>query len=65
MGGEESYFHSLNVTMLSLMLARAMQLPVQAVQTGIGALMHDIGHKEVPDKIRENRPLDPGRAKLF
>jgi putative nucleotidyltransferase with HDIG domain len=67
MGGEELYFHSLNVTMLSLMLARAMQLPVQAVQTlGIGALMHDIGHKEVSDKIlRKTGPLTQAERNFF
>jgi len=52
MGGEELYFHSLNVTMLSIMMARDLKLPVEVVGVlGIGALMHDIGRKEVPDKI--------------
>lgn len=52
MGGEEQYFHALNVTMLSMMMARDIKLPVEVVgMLGIGALMHDIGRKEVPDKI--------------
>jgi putative nucleotidyltransferase with HDIG domain len=52
MGGEELYFHSLNVTMLSMMMARDLKLPVEVVSLlGIGALLHDIGRKEVPDKI--------------
>jgi len=52
MGGEELYFHSLNVTMLSIMMARDIKLPVEVVSMlGVGALMHDIGRKEVPDKI--------------
>ena len=52
MGGEELYFHSLNVTMLSMMIARDLKLPVEVVGVlGMGALMHDIGLKEVPDKI--------------
>lgn len=52
MGGDELYFHTLNVTMLSMMMARDMKLPVEVVGVlGIGALMHDIGRKEVPDKI--------------
>ena len=52
MGGEELYFHSLNVTMLSIMMARDIKLPVEvALVLGIGALLHDIGRKEVPDKI--------------
>ncbi|WPC68828.1 DUF3391 domain-containing protein [Rhodoferax ferrireducens] len=52
MGGEELYLHSLNVTMLSVMMARDIKLPVEVVSVlGVGALLHDIGHKEVPDKI--------------
>ena len=52
MGGEELYFHSLNVTMLSLMMARDIKLPVEAVQSlGMGALFHDVGRREIPNKI--------------
>jgi putative nucleotidyltransferase with HDIG domain len=52
MGGEELYLHSLNVTMLSIMMARDIKLPVEVVSVlGVGALLHDIGRKEVPDKI--------------
>ena len=51
-GGEDIYFHSLNVTMLSLMIARDIKLPQEAVQPlGMGALFHDIGRREIPDKI--------------
>lgn len=53
LGGEELYFHSLNVTMLSMMMARDLKLPIEVVGVlGVGALLHDIGLKEVPDKIR-------------
>jgi putative nucleotidyltransferase with HDIG domain len=52
LGGEELYFHSLNVTMLALMIARDIKLPNAVVATlGLGALMHDIGKKEIPDKV--------------
>ena len=52
MGGEELYFHSLNVTMLSIMMARDIKLPPEvATVLGVGALLHDIGRKEVPDTI--------------
>jgi len=38
LGGEELYFHSLNVTMLSMMMARDMKLPVEVVAVlGVGA----------------------------
>jgi putative nucleotidyltransferase with HDIG domain len=52
LGGEDLYFHSLNVTMLALMIARDIKLPNEVVATlGLGALMHDIGKKEIPDKV--------------
>jgi putative nucleotidyltransferase with HDIG domain len=51
-GGEELYFHSLNVTMLSMMMARDIRLPQEVVNAlGMGALFHDIGRKNLPDKI--------------
>lgn len=58
MGGEEMYFHSLNVTMLSMMMARDIQLPQEVVNAlGLGALFHDVGHKNLPDRILKT--LDP------
>ena len=51
-GGEELYFHSLNVTMLSLMMARDIKLPAEAINAlGMGALFHDVGCREIPKKI--------------
>ena len=51
-GGEELYFHSLNVTMLSLMMARDLKLPADAINTlEMGALFHDVGCREIPKKI--------------
>lgn len=51
-GGEELYFHSLNVTMLALMMARDIDLPTEALHPlGMGALFHDIGRREIPSKI--------------
>lgn len=51
-GGEELYFHSLNVTMLSMMIARDIKLPTEVVSVlGMGALFHDIGRNEIPDRV--------------
>ncbi|KQV79502.1 metal-dependent phosphohydrolase [Massilia sp. Root351] len=51
-GNEELYFHSLNVTMLSMMIAREVNLPPEVANLlGLGALLHDIGRKNIPDKI--------------
>ena len=52
MGGEEIYLHALNVTMLSLMMARDIGLPPESAQLlGMGGLFHDLGRREIPDKI--------------
>lgn len=52
MGDEDLYFHSLNVTMLSMMIARDLKLPAEEANAlGMGALLHDIGLKDVPDRI--------------
>jgi putative nucleotidyltransferase with HDIG domain len=57
-GGEELYFHSLNVTMLALMMARDIELPSEALHPlGMGALFHDIGRREIPSKILSK--MDP------
>lgn len=54
-GSEDVYFHSLNVSVLSMIIARELNLPADVVRlVGIGALFHDIGLNEVPAKILNN-----------
>jgi putative nucleotidyltransferase with HDIG domain len=67
LGGEELYFHSLNVTMLSLMMARDINLPKEVVGAlGVGALLHDIGQKEVPARIlMKTEPLTPAERNFY
>lgn len=59
LGGETAYHHALNVTLLSLMLARALKAPPAALRAvGLGALFHDIGKFGIPDRItRATGPL--------
>ena len=66
-GGEELYFHSLNVTMLSLMMARDIKLPQEAVQAlGMGALFHDLGRQEIPNRIlMKTEPLTQAEKNYF
>lgn len=57
-GGEEIYHHALNVTTLSMMIARDIKLPQEvAGPLALGALLHDVGHKNIPDKVLKK--LDP------
>lgn len=50
--GEDAYFHSLNVTVLSIMLARILNFSrADSLQLGLGALFHDIGKLDIPSKI--------------
>ena len=67
MGGEELYFHSLNVTMLSLMVARDLRLPPEVIgPLGMGALFHDIGRKEIPNRILlKLEPLTQAERHLY
>lgn len=54
--GEDVYFHSLNVAVLAMILGRAVHLKRDELQQlGLGALLHDIGHIEVPDPILAKR----------
>lgn len=56
-GGEEIYSHSLNVTVLSMMLTKGLDFsPEQARILGLGGLLHDIGLMDVPDRLLKMRP---------
>jgi putative nucleotidyltransferase with HDIG domain len=58
-GGEEVYLHSVNVTVLSMMVGRELDLSEDEMQIlGVGTLFHDIGMAEVPSTIRlKTEPL--------
>lgn len=51
-GGEEVYHHSLNVAIVSMMLAKDLGFSSEmARELGIGALVHDIGLMKIPGRI--------------
>ncbi|MES2015671.1 MAG: HD domain-containing phosphohydrolase [Pseudomonadota bacterium] len=66
-GSEEMYFHSLNVTILSMMMARDLKLPPPIViALGMGALFHDVGKRNIPDRLqREMEAFTPAERTLF
>ena len=58
-GGEEVYYHSLNVTILSMMLAKDLGFTAdQARELGVGAMLHDIGLIDITDRVLKKNPDD-------
>ena len=59
--------HSLNVTVVSLMLGRQLAIPSAVLmELGVGALMHDIGKVALPDRVRLAREdFNSGEAALY
>ncbi|HEY9027246.1 MAG TPA: HD domain-containing phosphohydrolase [Burkholderiaceae bacterium] len=58
---------ALNVTVVSLMLARQMGVPeAVSLDLGVGALMHDVGKIALPDRVRLPREdFSAGEAALY
>lgn len=53
--GDKGSLHSVNVTVISLLLGRAAGLgEEEMLQLGVGALLHDIGKSELPARLRRN-----------
>jgi putative nucleotidyltransferase with HDIG domain len=51
-GGEEMYYHALNVSVLAMMLAKELGvLPSDIEQLGLGCLFHDIGKTLIPYRV--------------
>ena len=51
--GEKTSLHSINVTVISLLLGRALGLTKSDLfELGIGALLHDLGKMCLPDRLR-------------
>ncbi|MCX7207956.1 MAG: DUF3391 domain-containing protein [Proteobacteria bacterium] len=64
---EAFYYHPLNVAVLSLILARDMQLPKQDIHTlGMAALFHDIGKAQLSGRIvLKTDPLTSAETKIY
>ena len=51
--GQETTLHAMNVSVLSILLGRALKFDsTQLAHVGLGALLHDIGKLELPDRLR-------------
>lgn len=62
-GGEEVYYHSLNVTILAMMLAKDMGLDEACARDlGIGSMVHDVGLMDIPDRVLMKSPEEYNNA---
>lgn len=51
--GQETTFHAMNVSVLSILLGRALRFDDAKLGVlGLGAMLHDIGKLELPDRLR-------------
>jgi putative nucleotidyltransferase with HDIG domain len=51
--GEKTSLHAINVTIISLLLGKVMALDdAEMLAVGVGALLHDLGKMELPDRLR-------------
>ncbi|WP_088283485.1 HD-GYP domain-containing protein [Ideonella sp. A 288] len=51
--GDRAGAHALNVTVISLLMGRVFGLgPDEMLDMGVGALLHDVGKLELPDRVR-------------
>ncbi len=66
-GGTGEYAHFTNVTVLSLMLGKAIGLDRSEMHAlGVGALFHDIGTLMIPEKVlRKKGPLNQAERKFY
>jgi putative nucleotidyltransferase with HDIG domain len=51
--GDKASLHPLNVTVVSLLMGRALGWPeAEMVELGVGAMLHDVGKIELPERVR-------------
>jgi putative nucleotidyltransferase with HDIG domain len=55
--GDEVYYHGLNTSILSMILAKELGLSMtEGRLLGLGSLVHDIGLMEIPDRVLKKKP---------
>ncbi|MFZ2990721.1 HD-GYP domain-containing protein [Ideonella sp.] len=65
--GDRATAHAMNVTIISLLLARGLSLPeAELMDLGTGALLHDVGKLQLPDRVRLPRDdFSPAENALY
>jgi len=66
-GAIDQHNHALNVAVLALVLAKSLDMTYEdANQLGVGAIFHDIGKFEIPDRIsKKTDPLSKAEISLM
>ena len=66
-GGDPVSGHALNVTVISLLMARVFGFTEpDLMDTGMGALLHDVGKLDLPDRVRfGDSHLSPSEMKQY
>ncbi len=65
--GDKAAAHSLNVAIVSMLMGRAIGLPEhEMVDLCVGALMHDIGKLDLPERVRHrDEHFSPGETRYY
>lgn len=65
--GDDVYFHALNVSVLSLILAKALGMKEEdSKHLGMGAMFHDVGKVDIPAKIlMKTEPLTKSEQSFY
>lgn len=65
--GDRFALHSVNVTVLSLLLGKALGLSDKALEVlGVSALLHDMGKQKLPDRVRfKHENFSMAETKLY
>jgi putative nucleotidyltransferase with HDIG domain len=65
--GDKSSAHALNVTLISMLMGRTFGLAEgDMLDLGVGALMHDVGKLDLPDRMRHREDhFSPAEQRLY
>ena len=65
--GDKASAHSVNVTLISLLLGCSLGLgPTDLLDIGVGAVLHDIGKLDMPERVRHRQEhFSPPEAKFY
>ena len=65
--GDKASMHALNVTVISLLMGRSFGLSEPDMQDpGVGAMLHDIGKIEMPERVRHRDDnFSPSEARFY